>query len=100
MNAFCAQSCLTLCNPMDCSPPGPLCPWVFPGKNTGVGLPFPSPGDLPNPEIEPMSPAFAGRFFTTAPPGKPGKEDIRCKLRKSEYFMDFNNNILILADEL
>ena len=27
------QSCLTLCNPMDCR----LCPWNFPGKNTGVG---------------------------------------------------------------
>ena len=34
------------------------------------GLPFPSPGDLPNPGIEPMSPALAGRFFTTEPPGK------------------------------
>ena len=29
------------------------------------GLPFPSPGDLPDPGIEPMSPALAGRFFTT-----------------------------------
>ena len=35
------------------------------------GLPFPTPGDLPNPGIEPMSPALAGRFFTTTPPGKP-----------------------------
>ena len=35
------------------------------------GLPFPSPGDLPDPGIEPTSPALAGRFFTTAPPGKP-----------------------------
>ena len=37
-------------------------------------LPFPSPGDLPNPGIEPvspMSPALAGEFFTTEPPGKP-----------------------------
>ena len=33
-----AQSCLTLSNPMDCSPPGSeLCPWDFPGKSTGVG---------------------------------------------------------------
>ena len=32
------QLCLTLCNPMDCSPPGRLlCPWDPPGKNTGVG---------------------------------------------------------------
>ena len=31
------QSCLTLCDPMDCSPPGFLCPWDCPGKNTGMG---------------------------------------------------------------
>ena len=37
-------------------------------------LPFPPPGDLPNPGIEPVSlesPALASRFFTTEPPGKP-----------------------------
>ena len=36
------------------------------------GLPFPPPGDLPNSEIEPESPALAGGFFTTEPPGKLG----------------------------
>ena len=36
------------------------------------GLLFPSPGDLPHPEIEPASPALAGGFFTTEPPGKLG----------------------------
>ena len=30
-----------------------------------------SPGDLPDPGIEPTSPALTGRFFTTEPPGKP-----------------------------
>ena len=35
------------------------------------GLPFPPPGDLPDPKIEPVSPALAGGFFTTDPPGKP-----------------------------
>ena len=34
------------------------------------GLPFPSPGDLPNPGIKPVFPALAGGFFTTEPPGK------------------------------
>ena len=34
------------------------------------GLPFPPPGDLPIPGIEPASPALAGRFFNTEPPGK------------------------------
>ena len=32
-----AQSCPTLCDPMDCSPARLLCPWDSPGKNTGVG---------------------------------------------------------------
>ena len=71
---FClvTKSCPTLCNPMNSSPPGRfLCPWDFPGETTGVGLPFPSSGDLPGPGIKPMSPALAGRFFTTEPPGKP-----------------------------
>ena len=35
------------------------------------GLPFPSPGDLPNPRTEPSSPTLAGRFFITEPHGKP-----------------------------
>ena len=35
------------------------------------GLPFPTPGDLLHLGIEPASPAFAGGFFTTEPPGKP-----------------------------
>ena len=35
------------------------------------GLPFPTPGDLPDPGIEPESPALASKFFTTEPPGKP-----------------------------
>ena len=35
-----AQSCLTLCDPMDYSPPGFSVPWDSPGKNTGVGCRF------------------------------------------------------------
>ena len=38
------------------------------------GLPFPTPQDLPDPGMEPtspVSPALAGKFFTTEPPGKP-----------------------------
>ena len=50
-----------------------LCQWNSPSKNTGVGLPFPSPRDLSDLGIEPKSlasPALAGGIFTTAPPGK------------------------------
>ena len=46
----------------------------FPRQAYYSGLPFPTPGDLPDPEIEPVSlasPALADGFFTTAPVGKP-----------------------------
>ena len=43
----------------------------LPRQDYWSGLPFPSPGDLPDPGIEPTSPALAGGFFTTEPPGKP-----------------------------
>jgi len=43
----------------------------FPRQEYWSGLPFPSPGDLSDPEIEPEFPALAGRSFTTEPPGKP-----------------------------
>ena len=43
----------------------------FSRKEDWNGLPFPPPGDLPDPGIKPMSPALAGRFFTTDPSGKP-----------------------------
>ena len=41
------------------------------------GLPFPSPGDLPEPRIKPMSPALVGRFFTTKPKGTLKNTDMR-----------------------
>ena len=43
----------------------------FPKQEYWSVLPFPPPGDLPGPGMEPMSPALVGRFFTTKPPGKP-----------------------------
>ena len=115
------QSCLTLSNPIDGSPPGSPIPgilqartleWVaisfsnawkwkvkvkslsrvqlfttpwtaayqappsmgFSRQEYWSGLPFPSPGDLPDSGMKPMSlvsPALAGGFFTTAPPERP-----------------------------
>ena len=62
------QSCLILCNPMDCSLPGSSVHGIS-QQEYWSGLPFPPPGDLPHPGIEPvslMSPALAGRFFTTS----------------------------------
>ena len=64
------KSCPTLCNPMDCSPPGSSV-YGIPRQEYWNGLPFPSPGALPDPEMEPASPALAGGFSITDRPGKP-----------------------------
>ena len=67
----------------------------FPRQEYWSGLPFPTPGDLPNTGIEPTSLAFlalAGRLFSTMPPGKPGWSDYtgqlespQIKKKKKEY---------------
>ena len=46
----------------------------FPRQEYWSGVPFPSPGDLPKPGIEPVSPALAGGFFGTEASGKPKKK--------------------------
>ena len=53
------QPCPTLCDPVDCSPPGSPSRG-FSRQEYWRGLPFPSPGDLPSPGIEPTSPVLAG----------------------------------------
>ena len=65
-----AQSCLTLCNHMDCSPPGSYL-WGFSRQEYWRGQPFPSLGVLPNPEIEPRSPTLQAVSLLCEPPGKP-----------------------------
>ena len=47
------------------------------------GLPFPTPGDLPDPRIEPMSPAFSGRFFTNS-----ATQEAQFLMDKPFYFED------------
>ena len=69
MYVLCTQLHLTLCNAMDCSPPGSLS-MEFSRQEYWNGLSFPTSGDLPNPRIKPVSPVFpelAGGFFTTEP---------------------------------
>ena len=51
----CAQSCLTLCNPLDCSPPGSSVHEIL-RQGYWNGLSFLPPEDLPNPGIKPASP--------------------------------------------
>ena len=62
-----SESYPTLWDPMDCSLPGSSVHGIS-QQEYWSGLPFPSPGDLPDPGIKPaspVSPALAGRFFTT-----------------------------------
>ena len=66
-----AQSCLTLCNPMDCNLPGSSVHGDSPGKNTGLGCHDPPPGDLPNPGIKTRSPTLWADSLPSEPPGKP-----------------------------
>ena len=61
-------SCVRLCDPMDPLSMG------FSRQECWSGLPFPIPGDLPNPGLEPTSTyvsCITGGFFTTEPPQKP-----------------------------
>ena len=62
-----AQLCLTLCDPMDCSPPGTSVPGILQANKYWSELPFSPPGDLPDPGIEPCLlclPVLASGLFT------------------------------------
>ena len=63
-----AKLCLTFCDPVDCTPPGSS--FQFPRQEYQSGLPFPPPGDLPQPRDQTRVFCLADRFFTTEPPGK------------------------------
>ena len=67
----CVLSCVWLCStPWSVAHQAPLS-MGFPRQKYWNRLPFPSPGDLPNPGIKPASPVLASGFFTTELPGKP-----------------------------
>ena len=64
------QSCLPLCDPIDYSPPGSSVHGISPRQEYWSGLPSPPPGDLPNPGMEPRSPALQADSLLSGPPGK------------------------------
>ena len=65
-----AQLCLTICDPMDLAHQAP--PFIeFSRQEYWSGFPFPSPGDLPDPGIEPGSPELQEDSLPSEPPGKP-----------------------------
>ena len=63
------QLCLTLCDPMDYSSPDSSVPG-FSRQEYWSGLPYSSPGDLPNPGIKPGSPVLQADSLLSEPPGK------------------------------
>ena len=65
------QSCPALCNLMNCSPARLLCPWGSSRQEYWSRLPCPPPGDLPNPGMEPRSPALQVDSLPSEPSGKP-----------------------------
>ena len=70
LSVLVSQSCLTLCDPMDCSSPGSsVCGILQAGILEWVAIP--PPGDPLDPGMEPAPRSLAGGFFTTEPPGKP-----------------------------
>ena len=60
----------------------------FPRQDYWSELPFPSPGDLPNPGVEP---ALAGGFFTTGPPGKPQAHPAQRKIPQQSQGFAFRS---------
>ena len=79
-----AQLCSILCNLWTIAHQAPVS-MGYRKQKYWSGLPFSPPGDLPNPGIELMSPALAGEFFTTEPPGKP-------RVRLIEFKTDFTTS--------
>ena len=82
------QSCLTFCNPMDCSSPGFSVHGILQARILEwVAISY--SGDLPNPGIEPMSlasPELAGRHFSTVLPG-PHASLLFSKLLLNTYYV-------------
>ena len=64
------QGCPTLCDAMDYNLPGSLS-MEFSRQEYWSGVPFPSPGDLPDPGVELRSPALQADSLPSEPPGKP-----------------------------
>ena len=95
INYVCAQLHPTLGDPMDLHAPLSM---DFSRQEFRSWLPFPAPGRLPDPGIEPaslVSLALASRFFTTMPAGKPctsTRFQFKKKKKKSQRFFNAHYN--------
>jgi len=77
-------------------------PWMIAHQvplSMGFPRPFPSPGDLPSPGIKPMSPALAGRFFTTGAPGKPHGTLPSNGFSNGRFLMAENDDLMMTWNE-
>ena len=75
-----AKSCLTFCDPMDCSPPGSSVHGISQVRILEwVAISFSR--DLPEPGMEPVSLTLAGMIFNTVPSGKPKRYSRKCEPR-------------------
>ena len=79
MKVLVAQSCLTLCDPIDCGPPGSSIHGILQARIL-VWVAIPSPGDHPNPGIKPRSRALQVDSLSSEPLGKPQKQLHNCNL--------------------
>ena len=78
MGGLVPKSCLTFATPWSVAHQAPLS-LEFSRQEYWSGLPFPFPGDLPDPGIEPGSPALEAEALTSEPPGKPF---MKCNFRQ------------------
>ena len=94
-----AQLCPTLCDPMNCSPLAPLL-MGFSRHKYWNGSPFPSPGDLPDPEIEPWSPALQADSLPSEPPAKPIYSSVYMLIPSSQFIYSPPTIRAILENDL
>ena len=102
-----AQSCLTLFDSMDCSPPGSSVHGILQASIL-EWVTIPSPGDLPDPEIERGSPALQEDSLPSEPPRKtPGQEDsafcfrhvqFAVSIGHLQFYREFGNSHLKLRE--
>ena len=89
----------TLCDPMDWEPGALQAPpsMKFSRQEYWSGLPFPSPGDLPDPEIKPRSPALQADSLSSEPPWKPYTLELEKKsIRRISSYRPLPGAMLII----
>ena len=81
---MCAQSCLTLCDPMECSPPGFCLHGIFPARIL-ERVSVPPPGNLPDPGIKPSLPVAPALQKDSLPWSHQGSPKYFFTLEQSKY---------------